>query len=29
MVFPIVAHPDPRDHVLNKLESTLYQKAFM
>jgi hypothetical protein len=28
-VFPIVAPLDPEDHDLNKLESTLYQKAFM
>jgi hypothetical protein len=28
MVFLIVAPPDPGDHDLNKLESTLYQKAF-
>jgi hypothetical protein len=29
MVFPVVAPPDPGDHDLKKLESTLYQKAFM
>jgi hypothetical protein len=29
VVFPIVAPPDPEDHDLKKLESTLYQKAFM
>jgi hypothetical protein len=28
MVFPIVAHPDSRDHDLNKLESSLYKKVF-
>jgi hypothetical protein len=28
-VFPFVAPPDPGDHDLKKLESILYQKAFM